>query len=174
MTSPSKLVSPQLSSSPSFESFQHFCIIDTEETGSEEPMNFKNFSSLKPNKDLYRNFLEECKLAFKGNKISIGCNICDKTVSNFANGRELNSFYLKNLVKFKKNEDGFGGSFVYSRRHKPSIACLPSGYSQAAARQSMTRVSISREESREMTHFFLSWSGELNFYFSFSSRFSRI
>ena len=40
--------------------------------------------------------------------------------------------------------------------------------------QSMTRVSISREESREMTHFFLSRSGELNLYFSFSSRFSRI
>ena len=133
VTSPPTLVTPQLLSSPSFDSFQHFCVIDTEETGN-EPMNFKNFSSQKPNKDLYRNFLEECKLAFKGNKISIGCNICDQRVSNFANGRELNSFYLKNLVKFKKNDDGIGGSFVYSRRHKPSIACLPSGYSQAAAR----------------------------------------
>ena len=40
--------------------------------------------------------------------------------------------------------------------------------------QSMTRVSISREVSREMTHLFLSWSGEPNFHFSFSSRFSRI
>ena len=35
-------------------------------------------------------------------------------------------------------------------------------------------VSISREVSREMTHLFLSWSGELNCYFSFFSRFSRI
>ena len=35
--------------------------------------------------------------------------------------------------------------------------------------QSMTRVSISREVSREMTHLFLSRSGELNFHFSFFS-----
>ena len=52
VTSPSTSTSSSLSSSSSFDSFQHFCIIDTEETGSEEPMNFKNFSSLKSNKNL--------------------------------------------------------------------------------------------------------------------------
>ena len=51
---------------------------------------------------------------------------------------------------------------------------FPTGRGGGSRQQSMTRVSISREESREMTHFFLSRSGELNLYFSFSSRFSRI
>ena len=39
--------------------------------------------------------------------------------------------------------------------------------------QTLTRVSISRNSRREMTHSFLSRAGEVNFHFSFSSRFSR-
>ena len=40
--------------------------------------------------------------------------------------------------------------------------------------QTLTRVSISRNSRREMTEIFLSRSWEVNFHFSFSSRFSRI
>ena len=39
--------------------------------------------------------------------------------------------------------------------------------------QTLTRFSISRNSRREMTHSFLSRAGEVNFHFSFSSRFSR-
>ena len=41
-------------------------------------------------------------------------------------------------------------------------------------RVTLTRVSISRDESLEINNFFLCRSGELNFNFSFSSRLSRI
>ena len=53
---------------------------------------------------------------------------------DFSSGKQLNSFTLKNLVRFEKNEGSFGGTFVYTREHKASISCLPVGYAQAAAR----------------------------------------
>ena len=55
-------------------------------------------------------------------------------MTDFSSGKQLNSFTLKNLVRFEKNEGSFGGTFVYTREHKASISCLPVGYAQAAAR----------------------------------------
>ena len=43
----------------------------------------------------------------------------------------------------------------------------------AVPKQALTRVSISRNSRREMTHSFPSQAGEVNFHISFSSRFSR-
>ena len=125
--------------------FHHWCVIEEEGRCDDEPTHFKNFTSSKSSihKDQYRNFLEECKMAFRGNRISVGCHFCDKSITTFATGRDLNSFYLKSLVKFTKNEKGFGGSFVYSRQHKPSVICLPNGIRQAAAR--LNRFSMSLE-----------------------------
>ena len=44
---------------------------------------------------------------------------------------------------------------------------------KVTANQTLTRVSISRNSRREMTHSFLSRAGEMNFHVLFSSRFSR-
>ena len=120
----------------SHSTFQHWCIVKDDETKTGESTHFKNFRSSKStlHRNQYKDFLDECKAAFRGNKIQLGCQFCDKRITTFAVGKELNSFYLKSLVKFTKNNQSFGGAFVYSRRHLKSIDCLPNGLRQAAAR----------------------------------------
>ena len=66
-------------------------------------------------------------------------------------------------------EKGFG-TFAESKKDFGDLGFRAKGLLYS---QSLTRVSISRKSREEMTHIFLSRAGELNFHFSFSSRFSR-
>ena len=75
-------------------------------------------------------------MAFQNNRVDIGCHLCDRSVTTFSTGKDLNSFHLRKLVKWVKNPDCYGGTFEYTRQHKPFISCLPTGLPQAAARLS--------------------------------------
>ena len=44
--------------------FNHWCVIECDEIENGQKSHFKNYSSSKPNRELYRNFLEESKHHF--------------------------------------------------------------------------------------------------------------
>ena len=95
-------------------------------------------------KALYRDFLREQSAAFSANRVDIGCQRCDPSLSVFGNMPALRSFQLKHQISFEQIEEGGRGCFVYDRPHLPSISSLPSGIKLCANRLSKTALTLEK------------------------------